>query len=316
MSAKIKKNWLLFGFCSALAGLAIFWFLTIPKQVDASELPKYTVDVENGRYMFYAGGCASCHAKKGAVGKELLEMVGGKELKTPFGSFFVPNISPDVQHGIGGWSDADFVTAMVKGTSPDGKHYFPSFPYASYQNMKLTDILDLKAFMDTLPAISSEVKDHELPLIFSWRRGLGLWKLLFMKNSVAVYDNGMDDVTKRGAYLVQGPAHCSECHTSRNFLGGPDRSRFLAGGPAPEGKGFIPNLTPDKTGIGSWSQADIAYSLESGFTPDFDTFGSTMAEVQVNMAKLTKQDRQAIARYIKSLKAIKTVKVEKPKKPD
>jgi len=313
---KLRKNWLLFGFGSAIAGLAIFWFLTIPRVVDASELPKHTVDLENGRYMFYAGGCASCHARKGATGKELLEMAGGRELKTPFGSFFAPNISPDPEFGIGGWSDADFVTAMVKGTSPEGKHYFPSFPFASYQNMKLTDILDLKGFMDTLPAVKTPNKEHDLPLIFSWRRGLGLWKLLFMGNSVAIYDDGMDKVMRRGAYLVQGPAHCSECHTPRNFLGGPDRSRYFAGAPAPDGKGFVPNLTPDKTGMASWSESDIAYSLESGFTPDFDTFGSTMAEVQTNMAKLTGKDRQAIARYLKSLKAIKTVKPKKPKKPD
>ncbi len=316
MFEKIRKNWLLFGFFSIFAGLAIFWFLTIPKVVDASELPKHTVDLQNGRYMFYAGGCASCHAIKGAVGKELLEMAGGRELKTSFGSFFVPNISPDPEYGIGGWSDADFVTAMVKGTSPDGKHYFPSFPYPSYQNMKLTDILDLKGFMDTLPAVKSVVKEHDLPLIFSWRRGLGLWKLMFMGNSVAVYNDGMDKVTRRGAYLVQGPAHCSECHTPRNFLGGPDRSRYFAGGPAPTGKGWIPNMTPDKTGIGDWSESDIAYSLESGFTPEFDTFGSTMAAVQTNTAKLTSKDRLAIARYLKSLKAIRTVKVQKPKKPD
>ncbi len=310
MFAKIRKNWLLLGVCGLVTGLAIFWLLTIPKTVDASELPKHTVDLENGRYMFYAGGCASCHAKAGAKGKEQLLLVGGKELKTPFGSFFVPNISPDPEHGIGGWTDAEFVTAMIKGTSPDGKHYFPSFPFASYQNMKITDILDLKAFLDTVPAVKSTVKDHDLPLIFSWRRGLGMWKLLFMGNSKAVYNDSMDKVVKRGAYLVQGPAHCSECHTPRNVLGGPDRSRFLGGGPAPEGKGSIPNLTPHKTGIGDWSEVDIAYSLESGFTPEFDSFGGTMAEVQTNTAKMTKEDRTAIARFLKSLKPVNYIKIK------
>ena len=294
-----------------IAGLSVFWYLTIPAVTLAGQLPDHKANLKNGEYMFYAGGCASCHAKHGSKGKAQLVLGGGKELKTPFGSFFVPNISSDRETGIGGWSDADFVTAMTKGTSPSGKHYFPAFPFASYQNMKLTDILDLKGFLDTLPAANSKVKDHDLPLVFSWRRGLGFWKLMFMGNSKAVFDDGMDKTTQRGAYLVQGPAHCGECHTPRNILGGPDRSRYLGGGPAPEGKGTIPNLTPHKTGIGGWSQEDIAYSLESGFTPEFDSFGGSMAEVQTNTAKMTKADREAIAKYLKSLNPVVLVRKKK-----
>ncbi len=286
-----------------VVGLAVFLFLTQPKTIAEAALSGVSGDVERGKYMFYASGCASCHAAPGAKGDEKLKLAGGHEFKTPFGTFYAPNISPDPKHGIGGWTDLQFVNAVMRGVSPDGSHYYPSFPFMSYQRMKVGDVVDLKAFMDTLPKVTGDAPDHDLPLPFRLRRGLGLWKFLFMDYQPFKADPNASEKLNRGAYLVNGPAHCGECHTPRNFIGGPDSGLLLAGGPAPEGDGVIPNLTPHADGLKSWSETDIAYSLESGFMPDYDSFGGSMVAVQENTAKLTKEDREAIAGYLKSIPA-------------
>ncbi len=285
----------------AMAGAAVFWYLTEPKVLDAQSLPTTPGDVEKGKYIFYASGCASCHAAPDAKGEEKLALAGGHAFKTPFGTFYAPNISPDEEDGIGGWSDVDFVNAVMRGVSPDGQHYYPAFPYMSYQRMNVQEVIDLKAYMDTLPAVKSQVPDHDLPLPFRFRRGLGAWKFLFMDNKPFKAVQGASDAVNRGAYLVTGPGHCGECHTPRNLLGGPETDWQLAGGPAPEGKGVISNITPHRDGIGDWSEADIASSLETGFTPSYDTFGGSMVAVQENMAHLSAEDRAAIAAYLKSV---------------
>lgn len=291
---------------AVVAGVA-FYVLTIPRTIEASALPQHTPNLENGKYMFFAGGCASCHAAPASDNCEdpksadKFLLVGGRCLKTPFGTFYVPNISPDKDTGIGGWTDLQFVNAMMRGVSPDGRHYYPAFPYTSYQRMSYPDVLDLKAYLDTLKPVASKVPDDDLALPFRLRRGLGLWKLLYLDGKQFKPDPAKSEQLNRGAYLVEGPAHCGECHSPRNMLGGIELSRAYSGGPAPEGKGYIPNITPGKGGIGSWSAQDIAYSLETGFTPSFDAFGGTMVQVQENMAKLTAADRAAIAAFLKSL---------------
>ncbi len=299
-------------------GGIIFYFLTIPSTIDASALPSHKPDLKNGEYYFNAGGCASCHAapagnkcdNPGIVKPH--ELKGGRCLKTPFGTFYVPNISPDPEFGIGGWSDLDFINAMVRGVSPEGSHYYPAFPYTSYMRMNFTDLIDLKAFIDQLPAIMSPVSAHELAPPFKLRRGIGIWKFLFLDQQPFRIDPGQNDQVNRGAYLVQGPGHCGECHSPRNLFGGIINSRQYSGGPSPEGKGYIPNITPHKDGIGNWSASDIAEALATGFTPSFDTLGGTMTEVQKNMSKLTEEDRAAIAAYLKSLPAIPSQKTDKP----
>lgn len=294
----------------AIVGGVAFYLLTIPGRVEASALPKHTPDIANGERLFYAGGCASCHAapKDGkcdtARYEDAHQLPGGRCLATPFGTFYAPNISPDAKAGIGAWSTADFVTAMTKGVSPDGRHYYPAFPYTSYQRMRLEDLIDLKGYLDTLPAVSSTVPAHDLALPFRLRRGLGLWKLLYLDGKPTVTAASADAKVERGRYLVEGPGHCGECHTPRGPLGGLDAGRWLAGGPAPEGRGWIPNITPAKDGLADWSAGDIVSALETGMLPDGDSFGSSMVAVQENMAKLPAEDREGIAAYLKSLPAI------------
>lgn len=288
------------------------WFLSAPNLLDPKRLATLpNGDVANGKTMFWAGGCASCHAAPKAKGEAKLQLAGGLELKTPFGTFRAPNISPDNENGIGGWSNADFANAMLKGITPNGSHYFPAFPYTSYARMNDKDVMDLWAFMKTLPQSPNKVADHDVPFPFNIRRAVGLWKWLYFKPKKVVELANASPQILRGQYLVEGPGHCSECHTPRNLIGGYDFSRWLAGGPSPEGNEFIPNITPHKTGIGDWAESDIAYSLESGFTPSFDTFGSSMVDVQENMAELSADDRNAIAAYIKAIPAIESIKKNK-----
>jgi len=261
-------------------------------------------DAGRGERIFWAGGCTSCHARPKAEGDARLELAGGLQLKTPFGTFTAPNISSHPEDGIGSWSVDDFANAMLRGVSPEGRHYYPSFPYTSYTRMEPQDVADLFAFMKTLPAVEGKTDGHELSFPYNLRRGIGLWKLAYMRQEpiISLPDNAPEAV-RRGRYLVEGPGHCGECHTPRLFTGGPRLDQWLAGGRALEGEGTVPNITPHEDGLADWSETDIAYYLESGFTPDFDSVGGAMVAVQQNMAQLPDEDRQAIAAYLKAVPA-------------
>jgi len=286
----------------AVAGGAGFWVLTMPRTLTAADLPQHTADLANGERMFNAGGCAGCHAAAGAKGEERLKLGGGLVLATPFGKFHVPNISPDEATGIGGWSTADFVGAMKNGVDDEGEHLYPAFPYASYTHMRAEDLIDLDGYLRTLPKVANAVPDHELGFPFNVRRGLGLWKLLYLDAApVVALPADASDAVKRGQYLVEGPGHCGECHTSRTPAGGLDRSKWLAGAPNPEGKGVIPNITGGDGGIADWSEDDIVNALSTGFKPDYDSFGGSMVEVQENISKLPPEDIAAIAAYLKAV---------------
>jgi mono/diheme cytochrome c family protein len=190
---------------------------------------------------------------------------------------------------------------MLRGVSPDGRHYYPSFPYTSFTRMQPGDVADLWAFLGTLPAVAGRHPGPDLAFPYGFRRGLGLWKLAFLSDAPAVTVNTSDPAVARGQYLVEGPGHCGECHTPRNFAGALDDSRWLAGAPSPEGPGRVPNITGGEGGIGDWSAGDIAYLLESGFKPDFDTVGGSMVDVQKNLAMLPEADHDAIAAYLKAV---------------
>jgi len=278
--------------------------LTAPQPVASERLEAIAAldgDAAAGETLFWAGGCASCHAAPGAEDDARLVMSGGVKLTSDFGTFVAPNISPDPDAGIGDWSVSDFANAMLAGVSPRGQHYYPAFPYTSYTRMTDRDIADLFAFMQTLPESQVASLPHEVGFPFNIRRALGGWKLLFFTDAPRVALAGADPQIERGQYLVEGPGHCGECHTPRNPIGGFVADAWLAGAQNPEGEGVIPNLTPGGRSISGWSAGDIAYYLESGFTPDFDSVGGSMVDVQKNMAQLTSGDRDAIAAYLKAL---------------
>ena len=286
---------------AAALAAAVLWFLAAPVTIPASALGPHTPDLANGRTMFLIGGCASCHAVPEQ--DDATRLGGGLALNTPFGVFYVPNISSDKTDGIGDWSEAQFVTAMVKGTSPAGEHLYPALPYTSYQRMRFDDLRDLFAYLKTLPAISGKVRDHALTFPFNIRRGLGLWKLLFLDGKPFTVDPTQSAQWNRGAYLVNGPGHCAECHSPRNALGAIIASRRFTGGPSPNGQGGVPDITQNK--LHDWKVEELAETLATGMTADADLVGGLMMEVVANTRQLNPADREAIAVYLKSLSAPK-----------
>ncbi len=257
--------------------------------------------VDRGAYIFAAAGCASCHTDRAGGGAPL---AGGRALKTPFGVFYAPNITPHPEHGIGRWSEADMVRALHEGQAPDGSHYFPSFPYASYTGLRDADIRDMWAYMQTVPAAATPNRPHELSPPFSWRFLVGGWKLLFFKPERFAEDPAQSEAWSRGAYLVRAVTHCGECHTPRNALGGSRTEWYLAGSPDGADNEAVPNITPHESGIAEWSADDIATYLDFGMDPGGDFAGGAMGEViEHATAKLTDEDRAAIAEYLISIPA-------------
>jgi mono/diheme cytochrome c family protein len=280
-------------------GLAGIYAITMPSVLPQDALRPRNLNLANGETMFNVGGCASCHATPKQENR--LKLGGGQELRTPFGIFKVPNISTGPGAGIGAWTELQFVNAMLKGVGPNNEHLYPSFPYTSYQRMSLDDVRDLYAFLRTLPPDLTPSEPHQLPLLFSFRRILGAWKLLFLDGKQFTPDPARGIEYNRGAYLVEGPGHCAECHSARNFLGGIKSSERFAGGANPEGKGWVPNITPHVNALGKWSAKDIEFFLETGIAPDSSAVGSGMSDVIRNISKLPPDDRRAMAAYLKTL---------------
>jgi len=291
------RRTLLVAVCVLAAAFGLYWWLTAPPTLVTVAAAATEPNLANGQTIFNAGGCSSCHAVPNQPDR--LRLGGGLAIPSPFGTFYAPNISPDPADGIGRWSEADFVNAVTRGISPDGTHYFPAFPYTSYAHAKVQDVRDLFAYLKTLPSVPGKVRDHDLPFPFNIRRNVGIWKLLFMDDKPFVADPARSASWNRGAYLVNSFGHCAECHSPRNFLGGIIASERFAGGPDPEGEGWVPNIT--RKGLGDWSDKDIAYFLKSGQTPDGDSAGGSMVRVIRNTSQLSQQDRAAIAEYIVSL---------------
>jgi mono/diheme cytochrome c family protein len=295
---------ILVGFISAAAigGMlaSAVWLITAPRpasSVQPASVFAQRGDPERGRLVFAAGDCASCHASPGQPDR--LRLGGGLALASPYGTFRVPNISMDPVDGIGAWQTKDLANALLSGVSPDGSHYYPVFPYASFAHMTTTDVVDLMAYLRTLPAVSGRAPAHDMNPLFRVRRFVGFWKLLYFDPRPIEADPSRDAKWNRGRYLAESLSHCAECHSSRNLLGGVQQRTRYAGGVDPEGAGFYPNITPRH--IGDWSEQDIAIMLKSGHTPRHGRVGSSMADVVTNTAMLPESDREALAIYIKSL---------------
>jgi mono/diheme cytochrome c family protein len=257
-------------------------------------------DAKSGQYLAKAGGCFACHTEEK---KDATPFAGGRALKTPFGTFYGPNITPHPEAGLGRWSEADFFRAMRLGERPDGAHYFPAFPYPSFTKITDGDLRDLWAFLRSLPPSDRASQAHDLRFPFGLRFLLAGWKLLFFTPGAFVADSQRPAAVNRGAYLVSALSHCGECHTPRNFLGGPKRDRLLAGSrEGPEGKS-VPNITP--TRLKKWSDGDLKDFLQSGLTPDGDVTAEAMGEVIRNTtSQLTPDDLAAMIAYLRSVPAL------------
>jgi mono/diheme cytochrome c family protein len=258
-------------------------------------------DPKRGQYLTKAGGCLACHTEDR---KDAVPFAGGRALKTPFGTFYGPNITPHPEAGLGRWSEADFIRAMRLGERPDGAHYFPAFPYPSFTRISDSDLRDLWAFLRTLAPSSRAYQAHDLRFPFGWRPLVAAWKWLFFTPGPFASDDRRTPLVSRGAYLVEALGHCGECHTPRNFLGGPNRDRFLAGSKkGPDDKGGAPNLTP--TLLKKWDDGELKDFLLTGLTPDGDVAAETMGEVIRNTtSQLTPEDLAALMAYLRALPAL------------
>lgn len=272
----------------ALAGLFFLWLAaTCFAQGDA----------RRGEYLAKAGGCVGCHTVEPKEGSKenAVAFAGGRALKTPFGTFYGPNITPHPEAGIGRWSEADFLRAMREGRRPDGANYFPAFPYPSFTLMSDADLRDLWAYFRTLPPSNRPSEPHELGFLYRWRFLVSPWKWMFFSPGPLAPDPAKSAPVNRGAYLVQALGHCGECHTPRNFLGGANKDQFLAGA-----KDVAPNLTP--TRLKSWSDADLRNFLTTGLTADGDVPAKEMGEVIANTtSQLSPEDLNAMIAFLRTL---------------
>jgi len=277
------------------AGAAAYHRLSQPLSEEV--LPAgYRPDVENGRRMYFAGGCISCHR---GIGPHVEVPAGGRKIETPAGKIAVPNITAHKETGIGRWREIDFVNALRKGLGPDGTHYIPAFPYTSYAWMHTADILDLFAYLKTLPLVRNEVR--RMPFTLQ-RPLLAFWKWLALPARPFRPLSGKSRLWNRGAYLVVGPGHCGECHTPRNTIMLLNRDLWLAGGPHPSQKGSVPSLRRLKKRGRYKSVEDLMQALKYGEALGYDGLSSGgMGEVQRNLSKLPDEDLEAIATYLMSL---------------
>lgn len=273
------------------AGVALLWPWASPPEITRSG------DPERGAYVLRMGGCVGCHTSEDGP-----ELAGGLALPTEFGTFYTSNITPDPETGIGGWSPGEFVLAMTEGVSPGGSHYYPAFPYTAYAKMTEDDLVDLKAYLDSIEPVENQVPPHEISFPFNVRLLLGGWKLLYFDDRPFEPDSSRSEAWNRGAYLVNGPGHCGECHTPRNAFGATEEDRFLAGTEdGPEGKS-VPNITPSEDGLGDWSKSDIVWALQTSLLPDGDALGGGMGTVvDEATSHLTPDDLNAIGEYLLSL---------------
>jgi mono/diheme cytochrome c family protein len=286
----------------AVAVVAVF-LVVRPQTLPASATSApHQIDLANGERIFIAGNCSACHMSAGQDDRHLLG--GGLKLNTAFGTFTTPNISPDQSHGIGAWSELQFLNAMKRGVGARNEHLYPAFPYTFYARLRTADARDLFAYIKTLPASDATSAGHHLKFPFSIRPLLGFWKLLYFRPADFVADQTKSAAWNRGAYLVEAAAHCSACHTPHDSLGGERQDKAFSGAPSLEPGGrFATNITPSPAGIGAWSVEDLAEFLKSGQDSCFNE-PVGMQDVVASTSQLSDEDLAAIAAYVFALPPI------------
>ena len=283
-----------------MGGVA-FWYLSEPRPLTEASVRAHKPDLVNGERLFHIGGCLNCH-KPGAASADVNLPSGGFPLKTPIGVLYPPNLTPDPETGIGKWSKLDFLNATMRGLSPAGRHYLPAFPYTSYAAMRPEDLLDIQAYLSTLPPVKSPPKAHDIFMPAVVARGIGLWKHAALDTTPWMPDPAQSESWNRGSYLVNAPGHCGECHTPRNIILARRSDRHLAGGPHPDGSGRVPSLRALISRERFKDAKDLATALQFGEMLGYEDLSSGgMAQVQQNIAKLPESDIHAIAEYLVSL---------------
>ncbi|MFT5684643.1 MAG: mono/diheme cytochrome c family protein [Myxococcota bacterium] len=271
-------------------------------------VPTLTADVDpvmsRGAQLYRTASCVGCHSPPFSDGTHL---GGGRDLPTMFGVFYAPNISPDPVEGIGGWSEADFVTAMRQGRAPDGSRYWPTFPYMTYTGMSDDDLHALWVYLTAQPPVDTTSRTHSINAPYRYPGMLGMWRLMAFRDGPLEDDTRQSDQWNRGRYLVKAVSYCDQCHTPRGPLGLVKKRHDMAGGANPGKADIHPNLTPDPVvGLGEWSEADIAAYLSTAVKPDGTQTEDKdiMAEkIHDSFSHYSDEDRAAIAAYLAALPA-------------
>jgi mono/diheme cytochrome c family protein len=251
--------------------------------------------IARGRYLAVASDCASCHTVPGDK-----PFAGGRAIETPFGNIVAPNITPDRETGIGAWSDDDFDGALRKGLRPDGSRLYPAMPYNAYTRMSRDDVVAIRAYLNTVAPVRNAVVANQLPFPFSIRAAMRVWDALYFVEGEYKPDPQKSHEWNRGAYLVDGPAHCGACHTPKSLLGGDTQSRYLQGGNL-QGW-FAPDITNDRrVGLGAWSLDDVVAYLKTGHNRVGAATGPMAEEISLASSRMRDDDLEAIAIYLKSL---------------
>ena len=252
--------------------------------------------IERGRYLVTAADCAACHTRPDGGAP----FAGGRPIETPFGNVVSANITPDRQTGIGAWSDDEFDKAMRQGIRRDGSRLYPAMPYTSYTKMTREDVAAMHAYLSTIQPVHNEVQSNQLPFPFNMRWGMNVWDWAFFNSGTYTPDNSKSAEWNRGAYLVQGPGHCTACHTPKNFAGSDKSGQYLQGANLQDW--FAPDITNDnRRGLGRWSVEDVVKYLKTGHNAISGATGPMSEEVALASSGMTDADLKAIAMYLKSL---------------
>ena len=284
--------------CIVLIGAVLFFFL--PHGLDAvspsAAQPNGDALIERGKYLTVAADCAACHTTEG--GKPF---AGGLAFKLPFGTIYSSNITPDRENGIGAWSDAEFARALRSGVGRHGEDLYPAFPYTSYALLTSDDVLAIRTYLATLAPVATPAPANTLAFPFNQRYIMRGWKLLFLDSKPFEPDPARGDAWNRGAYLVNGLAHCSECHTPRNLMFARKQNEALSGGVVDGSKAW--NITPDKeTGIGLWTDAQLASYLSTGYAPGHGAASGSMRQaIDLSLSQLSATDIEAIVTYLRTV---------------
>ncbi len=295
---KLKKLFLSVTMVGMVTGISVAAWLFWPTKIEPRNFDGLVGDVAKGAYLARASSCFACHTntkENGAV------FAGGEAMKTPFGTFYAPNITTNKIDGIGNWTLDNFSNALVHGVNPEGKNYYPVFLYPNYTSMSDQDIIDLWEAFKTVPAVSGKAPEHDLKFPFQYRFLLSAWKKLFFKSEIYKPNPEKSDQWNRGAYLATGPAHCSVCHSPKNPFGGIDDNRLFEGDDSGEKGKKVPPIAADYLSKQNWEISDIVFSLKTGTKPDGDVFGDSMGKIVTEGTRfLTDEDLNAIAQYIMS----------------
>jgi mono/diheme cytochrome c family protein len=288
------RRWLWLLAIIVVVGLGIAFYMLRPVTGPARDLT-LVGDAARGAQLIRIGGCVTCHTDT----KSGVSMLGGGPgLKTPFGTFYAPNITPDPEAGIGNWTIEQFARAMSDGEGPEG-HLYPAFPYEHYTLMSDQEIADLFAAIKQMPPVATEAKPHDVSFPFNVRLALAGWKNLFFKPQRYAPDPAHSEQWNRGRYLAYGPGHCVMCHSPRNLLGALEVGKELTGNPAGGTGGKAPALTAEALTEGGYDETTLVEALKTGFTPEFDVLGGAMGEVVADeTSHWTDEDLAAVAAYL------------------